>query len=240
MIKRQKLSKKLIFAIKFRLSMKDIFSKYEIICNDTNVTNLDIEAPDKIESLSFVDESRKIHKCMLSNIDFTNGTEYCCFWDRHPFTSTPIGCPIKYVPDIITRAYFSEISKDKFSVKESIVRDQEIAPDIDAKIELNNYYETIDVFCGFSCLLAFLQDPSTKRNPIYKDSELLCYRMHQRMYGNTKIVAASSWRVLKPYGGWLDIDSFRNNVLKVDHEFKGLYKPYFKSTAFAFEEKIKF
>ena len=233
-------NKKCLFAVRFKSSLKELYAKYDIVFSDTNVTNLELECTDKVETLTFMDESRKLHKCMLSTIDFNNSSEYCCFWDRHQFSSQPIGCPVRYIPDVITRTYFSEISKEKFSVKESVIQDQRISEDILFKKDSNNYYETLDIFCGFSCCLAFIQDPSTRRNPIYKDSEVLLHKMHYDIYGTAKITPASHWRILKVYGGFEDIISFRSNCSKVDYENKGLYKPYFKPYAHAFEEKIKF
>jgi hypothetical protein len=240
MSKRSKTSKKIPFAVRFSLSLKDLYSKYEIQFNDKNVTKLDLEANDKVETLTFFDESRKMHRCMLSKIDFSVKGVYKCYWDKHEFDTVPIGCPIKYIPSIISRTYFSEISKDKFSVKESIVEGQHISDDITVDIKSNDYYETDGVFCGFGCLLAFVRDPEVKRQPMYKDSEMLTYRMHKQFAGTTKIAVASHWRVLKAFGGWVEIDEFRGNIQKLEYEFRGKYNPYFKSTAYAFEEKIKF
>lgn len=238
--KRSKTTKKCVIALKFKTQLKDLYSKYEIVFSDRNVTSIEVDQVDKIDNLTFFDESRKLHKCMLSTIDFNNASEYCCFWDRHPFTTPPIGCPVRYVPDVITRTYFSEISKEKFSVKESIIQGQKISSSIEIKTEPNGYYETVDIFCSFSCCLSFLRDPFVRRNPMYRDSEVLLHKMHNDIYGTPKIVPASHWRVLKVYGGTEDIISFRSNCAKVDYEYKGLYKPYFKATAYAFEEKIKF
>jgi hypothetical protein len=240
MSKRQKTIKKFPFAIRFSLSLKDLYSKYEIQFTDKNVTNLEIEPNNAVEALTYFDESRKMHRCMLSKIDFSVIGVYSCYWDKHKFDTMPIGCPIKYVPDMISRTYFSEISKDKFSVKESIVKGQFISDDIIVKTNSNDYYETDGVFCCFGCLLAFVRDPETKRHPMYKDSEMLTFRMHEQFFGNTKIAMASHWRVLKAFGGWVDIDDFRGNIQKLEYEYKGKYNPYFKSTSFAFEEKIKF
>ena len=73
--KRSKTSKKCIVALKFKTPLKDLYSKYEIVFSDRNVTSIEVDQVDKIDSLTFFDESRKLHKCMLSTIDFNNASE---------------------------------------------------------------------------------------------------------------------------------------------------------------------
>ena len=81
------------------------------------------------EVMSFLDEAKKMHKCVLSMIDFNTGKvinktgkKYRCFWDRHdiPTNIKPIGCPLRYIPPRITKTYYSEISKSKYTIKEYI------------------------------------------------------------------------------------------------------------------------
>lgn len=238
---KRKCIKKFPFAIKFKLPLKDLFTKYEMKFNESLITTLDIDPDEKMETLSFMDEARKVHKCMLSKIDFQNSQDYCCFWDRYPLGNqsiNSIGCPIVHVPNVISRTYFSEITKEKFMVKESVTTNQIISPDIYVKLEPNDFYETDGIFCSFNCCLAFIRE--NKHNILYKNSELLLFRIHNDFFGNTKVYPAPSWRILKMFGGTVDIVSFRQNFSKVDYEGKGIYKPHFKSIAHAFEEKIKF
>ena len=102
-------------------------NKYIFILNDINITRVNlkyninienlIEDPDPSDTtkltdlninkgtqklISFLDESKRIHSCQVSMIDFTsrmnvNLLRYHCFWCKSPFDSRSIGCPIKYI-----------------------------------------------------------------------------------------------------------------------------------------------
>ena len=229
MIKR-KTSKKYIFNICIPLSLLETYAKYDICFENKEVTCID----EILGSLSYVDETRKLHHCLVSSIDFNKS--YCCFWCRHTFTSQPLGCPIKYVPNVISRTYFSEITKDRFTVKESVFTGQQIDDGIDIKIEKNDYYETDGIFCSPNCLYAFILE--NKKNPIYSESEHLFTRLIYDILKITKINPAPHWRLLEEYGGTLTIDAFRLSFSNIEFENKGVYKP-FRSIGYAFEERIK-
>ena len=229
---KRKIAKKYIFSIKLTLSLKETYSKYDIVFSNKNVTCID----EILGSLNYIDETRKIHSCLISKIDFGGCKRYSCFWCRHQILGTPIGCPIKYIPNVITRTYFSEITKDRFSVKESIYSDQPIDQSINVKVDTNNYCETDGIFChDGSCLYAFILE--NKKNPLYADSEYLFLRFMKEV-GITKINPAPHWRLLEEYGGMLTIEKFRENSKKIEYEYKGICRP-FKSIGHAFEEKIK-
>lgn len=220
-----------VFTIRLTLPLKETYSKYNIEFENKNVTGIE----EILGTLTYTDETRKIHHCLLSKIDFEK-KNYCCFWDRHPFTGPPLGCPIKYVPNVVSRTYFSEITKDKFTVKESVGSDQVVHPSIDVKTESNNYYETDGAFCSLNCMLAFIVE--NKRNPMYTDSEYLFARFLNDVLNITKIIPAPHWRLLEPYGGPLTIEKFREAFSKIEYENKGIYK-LFRSIGYAFEERIR-
>lgn len=219
-----------LFTIKLSLPLKETYAKYDITFENKNVTGIE----EILGTLTYTDETRKLHHCLVSTIDFDKS--YCCFWDRHPFTGTPLGCPIKYVPNVVSRTYFSEITKDKFTVKESVGVEQAVHPSIDVKTEVNNYYETDGVFCSMNCMWAFILE--NKKNPLYADSEYLMTRILNDLLKITKVIPAPHWRLLIPYGGTLPIEEFRKAFLKIEYENKGIYKP-FRSIGYAFEERIK-
>ena len=229
---KRKTTKKYIFSIRLPLSLKETYTKYGIEFNSSNVTGIE----EILGSLNFVDETRKMHHCLISSIDFNSGKKYCCFWDRHTFTTTPLGCPIKYVSNVVSRTYFSEITKDKFTVKESIFPGQKIDRSIEVRKDTNDYYETDGIFCSLNCMWAFILD--NKKNPIYADSEYLFTRFMFDVMKISKVIPAPHWRLLEEYGGILTIEKFRESFSNVEYENKGLYKP-FRSIGFAFEEKIK-
>ena len=229
---KRKTAKKYIFNIKLSLSLKETYSKYDIIFSNKNVTGIE----EILGSLNYIDETRKVHSCLISSIDFTSGKKYCCYWCRHPVVYPAIGCPIKYVPNVISRTYFSEITKDRFSVKESVYSGQNIDSEIDVKIERNNYCETDGIFCkDGSCLYAFIIE--NKKNPLYADSEYLFLKFMKEI-GAPKIYPAPHWRLLEEYGGTLSIEKFKENCRKIEYEPKGICRT-FKSIGHAFEEKIK-
>lgn len=229
---KRKTTKKYIFSIRLPLSLKETYTKYGIEFNSSNVTGIE----EILGSLNFVDETRKMHHCLISSIDFSSGKKYCCFWDRHTFTTQPLACPIKYVPNVVSRTYFSEITKDKFTVKESIFPDQEIDKSIEVRKETNDYYETDGIFCSWNCMWAFILD--NKKNPMYADSEYLFTRFMFDVMKISRVIPAPHWRLLEEYGGTLTIEKFRESFTNVEYENKGMYKP-FRSIGFAFEEKLK-
>jgi hypothetical protein len=229
------MSKRHTFDLKLNSSqVKDIHSKYDILKPDqgVNTTNIELES---VDSLCFLDDTRKSHKCILSRVDFSNPESYKCFWCHNACTEKqPIGCPIKYIPPVIHRNYFSEINKEKFVVKESFMKGDKIASAIeDLSIENNDYYETDGIFCDLPCALAFVRD--NKKTPLYADSEILIHRI-----AGQKVDPAPHWRMLREYGGMLDIKDFREAAKYTEYHNFGVYKPFFKSIAHAFESKMRF
>ena len=228
-------SKKAIFALKISCPLKDLWSKFVDLMpsqSQENVTSLNLDSLDK--ELTFIDEARKVHHCFISAIDFNTASDYCCFWDRHPITdpSTAIGLPIKYRPDVISRAYMSEINKEKFMVKESIHEAQKIPDDFPITKESNHYYESDGIFCGLPCAFAFYNEH--KKNVKYKDTETLLHRL-----SSTPIQPAPHWRTLKVYGGKKDIVQFREDLTRIECIPRGPHKPIFRSLGLAFEDRLK-
>jgi hypothetical protein len=229
------MSKRNTFDLKITAgSLKDIHSKYDLFNKNQNedITALDLE---NVNTLSFLDDTRKIHKCILSKINFLPGCDYHCFWDRHPIKSEQgLGCPIKFVPSVIHREYFSEINKEKFTVKESLCKDELLDASFkNLTIEDNNYYETDGIFCSLPCMLAFVRE--NRKNPVYLESETLIHKI-----AGYKVEPAPHWRLLKVYGGTQEIQEFRDSIQNMEFQSFGTYKPFFKSIAYAYECKIKF
>lgn len=206
------------------------------------------------EIISFIDEAKKSHKCTISMIDFTSKKEftqnsvYDCFWCRNqiPRTVKAIGCPIKYVPTQAVKTYYSEISKDKYTIKENITskRRQKIEDNPDCKLDIikNDYYLTDGIFCSFNCCMAYIED--NKNNSMYDMSGMLLLKIYHNIYPENvhSIDGAPHWRKLKQYGGELTIDQFRDSFNKIDYQEHGFVSriPKFKSLGVLFEEKLKF
>jgi hypothetical protein len=244
-------AKKIIFTLT-SINIDSINQKYNlnIVIEDENnkikttkLTDLDKNPVQKnIEFFSFLDESKKSHKCTLSMIDIGTSLNvkelnYNCFWDRHPIDGEPIGCPINYIPKQIQKTFYSQVSKDTYLIRENVMGETKIdEPNIVTVRE--PYYETDGVFCSFECCLAFILD--NKHNRMYDMSQMLLTKIYNEM-NNTKamtITPASNWRVLKEYGGHISIEKLRSNFGKIDYDYCGVTRTI--PIAHLYEEKVKF
>lgn len=198
---------------------------------------------DKHETVSFLDESKRIHKCKVIYIDYINhkdisNNKYSCFWCRHPFDNKPIGCPIKYISKQASKTYYSHISRTTYTIKDNVSRNNDIEENENLHINDGDYYESDGVFCSFECCMAFIND--NKNKSLYKLSKQLLIKIYNDI-NNTKcqtINSAPHWRLLENYGGMLSISKFREGISKLDYEFQGEIR--FVPTVSLYEEKIKF
>ncbi len=197
------------------------------------------------ETISFLDEVKNNHKCKIIMIDFTHkknisnsSIDIHCFWCRHKFKNSPIGCPIRYISSIATKTYFSETTKDKYSIKENITNKKSelftkknkhyITNNTNSEFSIQNggFYETDSVFCSFNCCLAFIRD--NRHNHMYDHSEFLLVKLYREIFPDCKdflIMAAPSWKLLKEYGGFLTIEKFRETFNKITYIDHGIFKP---------------
>ena len=212
--------------------------------NTTKLSELIIKSTPEI--ISFLDESKYMRKCNVSMIDFNSKEEispfgYHCFWCRHPFETRTIGCPIRYVSKTATKTYYSEISKDTYTIKENVPNTKTVISD-KVTISKTPYYETDGIFCSFDCTAAFILD--NKHNKIYNHSISLLMKMYNDMMGtSTEIInPAPHWRLLQEYGGYMNITEFRNSFNKADYDYHGTVKnfPEFRSMGLLFEERLRF
>lgn len=208
-------------------------------------------------TISFLDESKHLRKCTVSFIDYQRGVpldnrSYHCCWDHHPIPNNvqPIGCPIRYISDSVVKSYQSEISNDFYTIRENITRDKaerikETCLD-DTRLSLipGVKYISDKVFCSFNCVKAFINSEDNRKKSIYRDSEVLLYKLYGQIYGEEidEIVEASDISILYAYGGTKSIESYRNNfnrVQNVDHGTTVNRFPEQISVARLLEEKIK-
>jgi len=198
------------------------------------------------KNMSFTDESKQLHKCNISMIDFNTQQEYDfrdnknCFWCRHsiPKNKTGIGCPIKYVSNKCHKTYYSEISKDIYSIKQNTtVKTSDKIIDENVKIQKNDYYLTDGIFCSFNCCMTWINDNS--HNSMYDMSKTLLLSIFHNLYDLYVIDEAPHWRKLLKYGGELTISEFRSGFNNIEYKNHGYYLPSFKSIGFLFEEKLK-
>jgi hypothetical protein len=209
----------------------------------TNISELGAERS-KSEMFSFLDESKKNHKCIVAFIDFLSRkklpSNVDCFWCRNPFTTKALGCPLRYVSPRFKKTYYSEITKDKYTLTSCITKNElEIlqAKSEDKNTISNGHYESDGVFCSFNCVMAFIKE--NKHNPLYSRSK----------YGEDvkEITCAPHWRLLKQCGGPYSIEKFRDCFGRVEYvdlhsPVRNLpdYSPKFQPVGFLFDERMQF
>ncbi len=219
----------------------------------------------KTHTITFIDEAKAEHPCTISMVDYTSGStmgsaNFCnCFWDRHPFSTPAIGCPIRYVPDKVIRNYFSEISRENRVIRGAVTSEESrrlvFKPEketakVAVSLEKGGYYEVDGIFCSTSCVKAYIRE--NKHNPIYAHSNSLLVKLVSDLTGVKGVVIneAPHWRQLRSYGGDKTIAEFRNSFNKVSYTCHGLYRESspgksaetsrFKPVGTLFEEKLNF
>jgi hypothetical protein len=203
------------------------------------------------EYFSFLDEAKKPRKCVITMHDYIKqqhlpqGTR--CYWCQHSFTTQAIGCPIRYVADQVAKVYCSEVSRDKYTVRENISKERykeirERDSDSKTKLHRRDYYETDGVFCSFNCCMAFIKE--NKHKEIYKDSTVLLNNIYYKIHGTlVKITPAPSWKLLREYGGTMTIKNFRKTFNKLEYIDLGNIRrgfPEMRPVGYIMEEKIQF
>lgn len=202
----------------------EIDKKYSIKPLDKIVDNTDVIPVNttKIDELShmskqnyffpFIDEGRKHCVTMIDSITKKNIQTQCCFWCRHTFNTSPVGCPIEYVSSKLIQTHTSEITKEKYTIHQLVSRETYRShADIDDVVFVNNdYYVTDGSFCSFNCCLAFIND--NVHNATYSKSKHLLMKLYVDIFSSVdKINPAPSWRLLKDYGGFMTIQEFRES-----------------------------
>jgi hypothetical protein len=251
---------------KYVFSLKDVDTdkvenQYGITLS-SNITSVEEDLPTNItklcdlindvsikETVSFLDDSKKKRTCNVSMIDFSTQTDvellrYHCYWCRHPFDTRPIGCPIRYQSSCVKNKYRSHISNDMYTINENITisKRKSLVANKDIEIIHNEYYETDGVFCSFNCCKSYIKENKTK--PIYQLSLMLISKMYKELTGcNIKNVTdAPSWKLLKEYGGQMNINEFRDCFNKKEYIYNGTINtfPEFRSIGNIYEDIIRF
>ena len=204
---------------------------------DSSHSFLKQKEPDKI---SFLDESKRLRSCTLSQIDYKNGKRWC-WWCKHQFDTPPWGCPIRLKSAVKRVNYLSAISKTKYSLVEKREIDEE---------SNTCMYITDGMFCSINCCTSWAHD--NKRESNYVQSLFLLLKMYRQVSRKafTEIVnlptPAPDWKLLERFGGYLSIHQFREDFDKIEYLPVGVttHSPpvhvKFMPTAHCFEEKLKF
>ena len=204
-------------------------------------------------SVTFLDENKRESKCSATMIDILSQdripeiTQIKCFWCKHNFEWKPIGCPIKYVNPIIEKSYISHITKDKYYMRENIIKSKlkYVLEKNDKTFDITSFpfdhYLTDGIFCSFNCTLAFIKDNT--HDILYKESYSLLHCMYYDLVGKkiSKIIPSPHWRLLKDFGGSMSIEEYRNSLNLINYKFmfnirdirdmKGISKIYKESSS---------
>jgi len=194
----------------------------------------DIISSDIDHMVSFLDETKKNYNTTVTMLEYVNQktlpakTDIHCFWCRHPFATSPIGCPVKYVNSSLEKSYVSHITKDKYYMKENVTSSklaniQQLHENASSSVQIaaieNDYYLTDGIFCSFNCAFAFAKEQL--HDLFYKDSISLLHTLYYSFFGKKmeKIVPSPSWRLLEQYGGHLSIAKFRESFNQVVYDY---------------------
>jgi hypothetical protein len=201
----------------------------------------DLHSESTRHTISFLDESRKNLKCNIVAIYPDSNAKYNCFWDRHPFSNDPLGCPVNYVYPSTTKRIISEINKNGYMIRQSYISSVYSSKD-DFNTDACSYYEIDGNFCSFNCIQAFIND--NIHNKLYCNSAHLLLKMYYDISNSEikEIKPAPHWRLLEEYGGPLSIEKFRESFNVAEYEYHGNIHniPKFSPVGMLFNKKIMF
>ena len=105
-------------------------------------------------------------------------------------------------------------------------------------------YITDGVFCSINCCVAWVKKMS-KRNTTYRDSIVLLAQMYNFVQGTTLKPLpppAPSWKMLKKFGGRIELEEFRQNSNKISYVKQGKSRTsiFFSPLSSWYEENLKF
>ncbi len=172
--------------------------------SEYSITDLLMEKSKRV--YYFLDSRKSQIKLWPTMIDITSlgvlpkTTTKACWWDRHPFTTHPIGCPLHYYDPTIpslSRRYTNAVAETK-KTKEKI-------------------FETEGYFCSLSCCKAYILN--NRNNSRYKESLALLTMLTTIWFGKIipGIPIAPSWKIIKGYGGHLTIQEYRASIGLLDY-----------------------
>ncbi len=154
-------------------------------------------------------------------------TNILCFWCKHPFNTHPIGIPVKYHPSYVVSSLLSErtgepvVYKEYITMKERKRLAEEGLDSLKETLVVQEYFETDGNFCSFNCAIAFFRNTNKF---LYRESYSLIKRLYYLMTGEHihYIKEAKPWQLLRPFGGPLSIEEFRDQTIqfKTTGQFK--------------------
>lgn len=220
------------------INVEDLARRYDFPMETVEVHELEI--PSDVTELSveptveYHDLSRRTQTAVVTFVDYIGNflpeqTDIFCEWCRHPFDTVPLGVPVKYIPSEAIKRYKSDTITRLTVEPITETRRRELRDDYgvislftqnpndfshNTLLLKNGYYMCDCMVCSPQCMLAVIND--RKGDPLFSRSRMYANRIIRDLYGqNADIKPAGSYRLLKPYGGPLDITEFRENFSRV-------------------------
>jgi hypothetical protein len=177
-------------------------------------------------------ESTKIRIKLWLNMASNGGplsafTTKPCWWCRHSFSSSPVGCPLFYYPhdspglDII-RQKFAEMN---YSLEHGC-----------------DYFDCEGNFCSFSCVKSYILDEMAKsKSDRYANALTLLSLLYFKIHGRVKSISpAPTWKVIDQYGGHASIEEYRSTFDVLEYnETVNYYRPWMFLTSQYIQERVK-
>ena len=204
--------------------------------NSLSTTKLNI---DDNNSYTCLDDAKQVNCCSLSMTQAQRNKISSCYWCKQPFDNTGIGCPIEYSQYGVIKEYYSEITKDTYTINGSTSSEDLVSDMKDVDIVSKPTYVMDGMFCSFNCCLAFIKD--NRHNSLYKNSEQILYTLYRELFpnsGDTPINPAPHWRLLTTFGGNMDINEFRQSFDTIGFESTNQYIT--KALQWIYKNNIKF
>lgn len=164
-------------------------------------------------TFSFLDPSKKNKRWVVTMKDAIKHvvlpteltTPVKCWWCHDPFTSNPLGCPIKLIDSGIEETtYYSHSSKKDTTV----LRKKQIS-DVNTE-DRKVHYLTKGYFCCWECLLGFGESMVVGvAKPEFRECIQLIYHMFKAFGGEGTITPAPHYTMKQEYGGPLTPQEYK-------------------------------
>lgn len=218
--------------------------KIEQLHISNSYTNIDIKKKRNINQfITFSQSGENFYIPMkdLSGKEYPKTTNIPCFYDRHNFSTVPLGIPIKYhyseFHSYITSDDYESIKKgDNINTLQYIKDERQmekylkLEKEEKGKIYHKDIFDCTGIFCSFNCMISYITEYNT--SGIYKESSWLLPIMFKKMFPKkniidyTKIPRSHPWQLLKTYGGMEEIEDYRKNTTVIENTYQFMnYKP---------------
>jgi hypothetical protein len=218
----KKMNKKLTFVL--NVNHGDMANMYDFIPDYAPERTV----MDKIQDSKYVflDSYKSSHTWIYTFVDemskrtLGRNTNIQCWWCRQKHSNRPLGCPLKYVPNLIISEYHSELIKGIRIITSKLAYNEIPELTDDQRIEYFDFYVSEGIFCSFNCCLAYINKNINENPSKYQFSINLLLECVMREFGNVLITPSRDWRALKNNGGFMDIIEYFKGFEKVEYNYQ--------------------